>query len=275
MKEQWLDPENNVVITAKSITLGEDISFGKNVSIEINGDFSIGARSQLGDNCNIKGNNVTIGKDFYNSGELRIGGGGYNNPMSDFVIGDRCTTHNNFINIAMPVIIGDDVGLSVDVSIITHGYWLSVLDGFPAKFLGVTINNGVIIGYRTIILMGAIIAEKIVVGAGSVVTKPLEVLNSVYAGNPAKFIKTIKPIENKEVALRQILENYKNVAKFHKLFPIITINYPFVTIGDTAFNVETLEFAGPENIETDDFRDYIRKFGLRFYSDRPFKSNQP
>jgi len=66
---------------------------------------------------NIRGNNIKFGEHLFHSSGLRIGGGGRQHPDADFEIGDRCTIHNNFINVCEPVVIGDDVGLSQDVAI--------------------------------------------------------------------------------------------------------------------------------------------------------------
>ena len=45
---------------------------------------------------------------------------------------------------------------------------------------------------RGTILPGVTISENAVVGAGSVITHDVE-LNTLVAGNPAKFIRKIKP----------------------------------------------------------------------------------
>jgi acetyltransferase-like isoleucine patch superfamily enzyme len=49
-------------------------------------------------------------------------------------------------------------------------------------------KRGAWIGSSTIILPGVIIAEDAVVGAGTIVTKPIP-LYAVFAGNPGKIIK--------------------------------------------------------------------------------------
>ncbi|MHA2029674.1 MAG: acyltransferase [Candidatus Kariarchaeaceae archaeon] len=271
---KYVDDEKNISIIAKNIEISETASFGDNINIRLKGNFSIGNRSRLGNNVTIHGNNVTLGDDLYHSSGLRVGGGGRFHPSANLSIGNRCTIHNNFLNVAEPITIGDDVGLSQEVSIITHGYWLSVLEGFPAKFAGVKICNGAILGYRTTVLMGTTIGENAVVAANSVVTKNLDA-NSIYAGNPARFIRKVTPLNQEEriKLVEDILETYSQIAKYHSLSPDIEFNFPIIRVNNCRFDVETLEMSGQEDIETDDFRDYIRKWGLRYYSNRPFTSN--
>ena len=264
----------NIKIIAEEIIIRNNVSFGSNIDIHIKGKFSIDEYSRLGDNTYIRGNNASFGKHLFNSAGLRIGGGGRQHPNANFSIGDRCTIHNNFINVCEPVIIGNDVGLSPEVTILTHGYWLSALNGFPAKFAGVKIDDGVIAGYRSLILMGVHIGKNAVIAAQSVVTKDLAG-DAIYAGNPAKkIIDVIEPsIKEKIKLLNKIIVEYKKIAKYHNINPKIRVNYPFVHVNDCIFNVESFEFEGNEDKETDDFRDYVRKWGLRFFSKRPFKSH--
>jgi len=273
MAQTHTDHKNDIYIKAENISLGRDVTFGRSIDIRLKGNFVIGDRSRLGDEVRIRGNNVTIGRDLFHSQGLRAGGGGSHHPNANLSIGDRCTMHNNFINLGEPVIIGNDVGLSPEVSILTHGYWLSVLEGYPARFAPVTIRDGAIIGYRSLIMMGVTIGERAVIGAQSVVTKNAEA-NCIYAGNPARLIRKIAPpsAEVKPVLLTRILKAYQSIAQYHSISPVIRATYPIVHVNKCRFNVEDLTFEGEEDEETDDFRDYVRKWGLRFYSERPFKS---
>lgn len=267
------DSKKNIKIVADKIEIGKNVHLGNNISIALKGNFSVGDFSHLGNDIHIRGNNVSIGKHLFQSSGLRIGGGGRQHPNANFTIGDRCTIHNNFINICEPVVIGDDVGLSPDTSFLTHGYWMSVLEGYPALFSGIKIGNGVIIGYRSLIMMGVEIADYSVIGAQSVVTKSLT-QKGIYAGSPAKFIKEIVPLslEQKALKLKQIIDAYIPIAIYHDIKPEIKIDYPFVYMNDFKFNAETFEYWGEESIETDDMRDYIRKWGIRIYTERPFVS---
>jgi len=273
---ELIDERNKRVIRAGEIILGDDVELGKNIDVDVRGRFYLGNRSRLGDDCHIRGNNVIFGEDCFNSSGLRVGGGGRMHPRADLKIGDRCTFHNNFINVCETVMIDNDVGLSPEVSILTHGYWQSVLEGHPVKFGPVRIRDGVIVGYRSLILPSVRIGENAVIGAQSVVTKDLEG-NAIYAGNPAKKIRDIPGVDYQEKLsmMQDIIAIYKEIAEYHGLNPRIVYsdtNYPLVRVNNCVFNVETLTFEGEEDKTTDDFRDYVRKWGLRFYSKRPFRS---
>lgn len=276
IKKEILDNIKNIKIQAKSIKIGKKVSFGRNIDIEINGHLEIGDYSYIGDNSSIRGNNISIGKHFYGSGNLKIGGGGSNNRNSNLEIGDRCVMHNNYINLAMPVSIGNDVGLSPDVQILTHGFWGSVLEGYPAKFDPVSIGDNVIIGQRSIILPGITIQSNIVIGAHTTVSKSLLIQNAIYAGNPVKMIRDIrKPsLEEKKEILNHIIKDkyckeYNPNGAKHLSIDVI---YPCITFKYGIINAETGEYSMIENKYTDDLRDFLRRYGIRIYTERPFKS---
>lgn len=271
--ENFTDEKNQVFIQAKKILIDENVTFGKNIKVSVKGVFEIGSYSRLGDNAVIKGNNIKFGQHLYNSSDLNIGGGGFQHPDANFSIGDRCTIHNNFINICEPVEIGNDVGLSPDTSILTHGYWLSCLEGYPRLSSGVKIGDGVIIGYRSLVMMGVSIEAGCVIGAGSTITKSL-LKKGIYAGIPAKFIReiTLPSSEEKIKLTEKMLQEYERMADYHHIHPKIQLNYPYIQVNDFKINVETFAYEGKEDIETDDFRDFVRKWGIRIYTTRPFKS---
>ena len=66
-----------------------------------------------------------------------------------------------------------------------------------------------------------------------------------------------------------ILERYNLLgATYNKL----EFDYPFITIDDALINVETKTLIGTETITTDKLRDFLRRYGIRIYTERPFIS---
>lgn len=97
------------------------------------------------------------------------------------------------------ITIGDNVYLTNDIKFITHdGGTLLFRDIVPDLEITkpISIGNNVYIGVNTIILPGVTIGNNVVVGAGSVITKSLD-SNGVYAGNPARLIKSLDEYYNK------------------------------------------------------------------------------
>ena len=60
-----------------------------------------------------------------------------------------------------------------------------------AKWVKVTLKNNVFTGAYTTILKGVTINENSIIGACSVIAKDIPA-NEIWAGNPAKFIKSIE-----------------------------------------------------------------------------------
>ena len=271
--EEYIDKARNIYIKAKKIEIGNGVSFGSDVKVAVNGIFQIGDFSRLGSDCEIAGNNIKIGRHLFNSSGLRVGGGGREYPSADLTIGDRCTIHNNFLNVCEPIVIDDDVGLSPETAILTHGYWQSVLDGYPASFSGVHIGSGVIIGYRSLVMMGVSIAENCVIGGQSVVTKSLR-NTGIYGGSPARFINEIVPLAQSEkiVKAQEILKAYEPLAfsRGIEFAGNVRLEYPLMYVKDFQINLETFDYSGVEDSDTDDLRDFLRKWGIRIYTERGF-----
>ncbi|MCU8205253.1 acyltransferase [Vibrio vulnificus] len=90
--------------------------------------------------------------------------------------------------------IGNDVMIGPEVMILTggHDYKNRALLLREQKILTapVSIGNDCWIGSRVIILPGVSICDRVIVGAGSVVSKSIQE-PGIYAGNPAKKIKDL------------------------------------------------------------------------------------
>ena len=126
------------------------------------------------------------------------------------------------------ITIGDNVGLGPRVHILAH-------DASTKQYLNYTkigrvnIGNNVFVGADTIILPNVTIGDNVVIGANSTVTKDIP-SNSVYAGNPAKFICTIEeyldknkkkmkesPVYGEEYTLRQNIDDAKKQDMYEEL----------------------------------------------------------
>lgn len=91
--------------------------------------------------------------------------------------------------------VGKHVEFTLGVRLITHdgGMWVLRQCADYANcdyFSPITIGNNVFIGNNTIILPGVSIGNNCIIGAGSIVSKDIPD-NSVFAGVPASFIKSI------------------------------------------------------------------------------------
>lgn len=127
----------------------------------------------------------------------RIGHSTYIYPYSQFFIGDDffCGPFCYFTSsVTARVSIGNAVMFGPRVKLIGGNHNLGWTQGhmrYAPKSIGdkgIRIEDGVWIGSDSIILDGAIIPEGTVVGAGSVVTKPLAPY-TICAGAPARIIK--------------------------------------------------------------------------------------
>ncbi len=127
--------------------------------------------NHCGNNVNIaKGQNISIGE---NSG---IGENSYIVAMDKVTIGD-----NVMIGPELMLLTGnhgyeDETKLLIDQKIITKP---------------IEIGNDVWIAARVIILPGVNVGNRVIIAAGSVVTKNIP-SNVIVGGNPAKIIKTLK-----------------------------------------------------------------------------------
>ncbi len=109
-------------------------------------------------------------------------------------IGNNCELYYCHLSTEPYLIsIGDNCKITYGVTFMTHDGATWVLekkgDFKGSKFGPVTIRDNSFVGVNSIIMPNVTIGPNSVVGAGSVVTKDVPP-DTVYAGNPAKFICT-------------------------------------------------------------------------------------
>ena len=182
--------------------------------------------------------------------------------------------HTGHINLAAPVTIGNDVGLSHDVDLITHGFWYNILEGYPRVFKEIKIGNNVIVGWKTVIMAGVEICDNVVIGSHSTVTKSLLTPKGIYAGSPAKLIKSITEpsLEAKNEMLDGLVRDFKDLMSYYDIPEfIIGYEYPTLTINKLEINLKDFSYKGEHDDITDAFRDFARRYGIRVYAPQGYR----
>lgn len=115
-------------------------------------------------------------------------------------IGDGCRLYTtSFGSEPFLVFIGNRVTITSGVKILTHdgSTWLFREHGKRyQRYASVKIGDDVFVGVNSIIMPGVTIGSRVVIGAGSVVTKDVPD-DSVIAGNPARLISSFVEMERK------------------------------------------------------------------------------
>lgn len=136
-----------------------------------------GCGSKIGSNSRV-GANVFI----LNYRNLIIGDNSSIGKKSEIFNYDIFSIGNN-------VDIGTELYVNTSDHIFTENYKPLCKQGAINK--PIVIEDDVWVGARVIILRGAYVQTRIVIGAGAIVTDKLY-SNNIYAGNPAKIIKKLK-----------------------------------------------------------------------------------
>ena len=128
----------------------------------------------------------------------------YSNICGQLIIADRVVigSHANIRASGGEIHIGHDCLLAQQVSLIASGHTVSTQGLYrdaPWDTIktGVFIDENVWIGAGVTVLPGCTIGRNAVVGAGSVVTKSIPA-NEVWAGIPAKYLRTINRLDAAE-----------------------------------------------------------------------------
>lgn len=264
------------IIKSGKFYAGSYFSCGENVVIDVEENVVVGDRVVLADNTYIGGRRVEIGDDFFNyqweASHLDIGRGRRDEEDAILKVGNRNTWHNIRVDLARRVTIGDDVGLSPDVTIYNHGYWNSLIRGHPYARDPVTIGNSVIIGYRSVVLPGALVGDFSTIGAQSVVSGHLEPYG-VYGGNPLRKLRQVELYKPniQEMLLKQVLSEYQDSCTYRGWAFQYKFDFPSFQAYGCSFNVNTLKVEGDEDERSDDLREFAFKRGIRFYTQRPFQ----
>ncbi len=164
----------------------------------------------------IRGNTPKIGKNTWMAENAVI--------IGDVVCGEDCTfwfhsvTRGDVNSITLGNKVNVQDGAILHVSYLTAKLLIgdNVSIGHRAMVHGCTIENNVLIGMGAIVMDHAIIGSNSIIAAGSVVLENTVVEpNSLYAGIPAKKIKSIESGKNLEM-IQRIANNYRMYAAWYE-----------------------------------------------------------
>jgi acetyltransferase-like isoleucine patch superfamily enzyme len=222
------------ILSAGSIEIGDDCSFGLFCFVTVRGKLRMGKRAAINSMVAIDTGELDIGDDSVIMEQCVVGG--MQTPRSRLTIGKRVKIFPYcFINPTEPIRIGDDVGVGGSTYIFTHGTWKNVLDGYPAAFGPVDIQDRVWLPWRVFIMPGVTVGTDTIVGANSTLTKDVPA-GSLARGTPAAATefaaKSLTP-EARLSKLHEILTAYAEFARYNGKSSKIT------SIVDHTFRVET------------------------------------
>lgn len=276
--EEGLDIGENNLIMAINIRIGKNVKIGSNNEVLVN-NFSIGNTCYIGNNNLIEGRLVDIGKNTWWGNENVVGHGGKWGINSNFKLGAFSMVVGKCIfNLSDEITIGENVGIGGEVNIWTHGTYLPVLKGFPINLGPVTIGDYVWIPARNIILPNIKIGSNVVIGINSLINKDVP-SGAFVAGIPAVIIKKdCYPGPNKkDNYIENLIKQYTELCEYKNISISITYNKENnkILCNEKIFNLDTLEFPDELSLEEEDFRDFLRRNGIKFYGIKPFKSILP
>jgi acetyltransferase-like isoleucine patch superfamily enzyme len=258
----------------------------KGLTAHVPDKFIVGECSHIGNNTNFKCRSLEIGSYLWSVDGVEIGRGGCDGPNSSVKIGDGCMLCEGvMINPSEAVSIGDDVGIGTNVQIWTHGSFLDIMNGFPAIFKSVTIGSHVWIPANVIVLPGVTIGNNVVIGIGSLVNKSIPD-GCLAGGVPIKVLKeNIYPKDltgdEKRTTIEELIRIWTTeIVPFKGIKTVSSIGYHdfnetiTLTQGEkeTVYDISNRTIVGHEDDVTEDFRDFLRRRGVKFFTGKPFKS---
>ena len=149
------------------------------------------------------GSSVSLGSHVTLDSSLRANPLGGSSPCvlrtmtstARLALGDRVGLSSSIIVSGNSIEIGEDTILGAGSMVLDNdfhapGPGFSWLTEYSKNSQPVKIGRGCFIGARSIILKGVTLGDRVVIGAGSVVTKDVPAF-SIAAGNPARIVGTI------------------------------------------------------------------------------------
>lgn len=271
----------NTTIRAKRCILEDYVSIGSNNTILTEQLFQVGRCGYIGNNNNLTSREIVFGEYLYLDSHVIVGHGGKFSQDSRLHVGKGvmlCAWVK--LNTNYAITIGDDVGIGEYVDVWTHGAYPNVLNGFPSEFGPVSIGSHVWLPAKSTVLANITIGNNVVIGVNSLINKNLPD-GCFAAGMPIKIIKeNVYPkrdLEANAAKVAEIFEAY-HLLSAYKGFKV-NLSYDIATetihCNGRAFNTKSMTVDGELDSYQEDFRDYLRRRGIKFFTGLPFVSILP
>jgi len=274
---------SNTIINVKNIDIHSSSVIGDNVFIECE-TFKIGKHCKIGDNVKITCKTFISDDWLYMASDVEVGRGGCHGPKSNIKIGKHVGIfENTILNPSDEIEIGDNVGIGCDVMIWTHGAWLDITQGFPSDFGPVKIGDNVWLPARSIVLPNVTIGDNTVIGIGSIINRSIP-SGCFAAGSPCKVIteacypRKLSDDETSKI-ICEILEDWCKLHNIKDISAEVEYSNGCITlrqkINKTIFDINKRTIIGYNNDVVEDLRDYLRRRGIKIFTNKPFKSIKP
>ena len=273
---------HQATIQSNNINIHPSVKFGKNVNIKCD-SIKLGEFCIIGDNVTIECNSFEADSWLFMHHGVEVGRGGCNSPNSNVKIGKGVGIfENTVLNPSEPIEIGDNCGIGADVMIWTHGAWLDITQGFPSDFGPVKIGKNVWLPARSIVLPNVTVGDNVVIGINSIVNKNLP-SGCLAAGTPCKIIKRDmypKKYSEEKISsmIEEILSDWMKLLDSKGVTRSVKVKYEnkkiflYQSNFETIYNVDDRTIEGYVNDVSEDLRDYLRRRGIKIYTDRFFES---
>lgn len=271
----------NTTIRAGKCDIGDDVIIGSDNTFLVSKTLQIGDLTVFGHQNNVTARTVLVGEYVFWDSNVVVGHGGKFSEDAHLSVGSYSMICARItLNVNHAISIGKYVGIGEDVAVWTHGSYLPILEGFPADFGPVHIGNKVWLPAKSTVLPNRRIGNNVVIGTNSLINKDLPD-GCLAGGIPVRILKeNLYPSHNaerNEQLVRRIIKDYEQLAAYKELKVRLSYNANTQELrcNGVTFYLDTMQVEGSFTAVEEDFRDFLRRRGVKFYTGRPFASILP
>lgn len=271
----------NTTIRAAECIIGDNVSIGAGNAFLVSQRLEIGELTIFGNQNNVTARTVQVGRYVYWDSNVVVGHGGKFSPDAHLTVGGYSMICARItLNVNHRIDIGEYVGIGEDVAVWTHGSYLPILEGFPADFGPVSIGNRVWLPAKSTVLPNRRIGNNVVIGTNSLINKDLPD-GCLAGGIPVKILReNVYPshdAQRNDRLVESVLTDYRELADYKQL--PVTLSFDAATqrihCNAVVFDLASMQASGTFTEVEEDFRDFLRRRGIKFYTGQPFSSVLP